>query len=126
MSGQLQGVRKSWAADGKSDTMIDRTERRTRKLVTLIGYARVSTLDRDPALQLDALAAAGCTKVFEDRASGGRAYQLGLRRALDYMREGDVLVVWKLDRLGRSLAHLLEPSRCSTSVVWASVRLRGD
>jgi DNA invertase Pin-like site-specific DNA recombinase len=69
--------------------------------VTLIGYARVSTLDQDPALQLDALAAAGCTKVFDDRAPG-------LRRVLDYARDGDVLVVWKLDRLGRSLAHLIE------------------
>jgi DNA invertase Pin-like site-specific DNA recombinase len=76
--------------------------------VTLIGYARVSTLEQDPALQLDALAAAGCTKVFDDRASGARADRPGLRQALDYVRDGDVLVVWKLDRLGRSLAHLIE------------------
>jgi DNA invertase Pin-like site-specific DNA recombinase len=76
--------------------------------VTLIGYARVSTLDQDPALQLDALAAAGCAKVFEDRASGARSDRPGLRQALDYVREGDVLIVWKLDRLGRSLAHLIE------------------
>ena len=76
--------------------------------MTLIGYARVSTLDQDPALQLDALAAAGCAKVLEDRASGARADRPGLRQALDYVREGDVLVVWKLDRLGRSLAHLIE------------------
>lgn len=76
--------------------------------MTLIGYARVSTLDQDPALQLDALAAAGCTKVFDDRASGARADRPGLRQALDYVRDGDVLVVWKLDRLGRSLAHLIE------------------
>ena len=76
--------------------------------MTLIGYARVSTLDQDPALQLDALAAAGCAKVFEDRASGARSDRPGLRQALDYVREGDVLVVWKLDRLGRSLAHLIE------------------
>jgi DNA invertase Pin-like site-specific DNA recombinase len=76
--------------------------------VTLVGYARVSTLDQDPALQLDALAAAGCTRVFEDRASGARADRPGLRQALDYARDGDVLVVWKLDRLGRSLAHLIE------------------
>lgn len=78
------------------------------KPVTLIGYARVSTLDQDPALQLDALVAAGCAKVFEDRASGARSDRPGLRQALDYAREGDVLVVWKLDRLGRSLAHLIE------------------
>jgi len=75
--------------------------------VTLIGYARVSTLDQDPALQLDALAAAGCTKVFDDRASGARADRPGLRQALDYVRDGDVLVVWKLDRLSRSLKDVL-------------------
>lgn len=73
-----------------------------------VGYARVSTADQDPALQLDALAAAGCAKVFEDRASGARADRPGLRAALDYAREGDVLVTWKLDRLGRSLPHLVE------------------
>ncbi len=73
-----------------------------------VGYARVSTADQDPALQLDPLAAAGCTKVFEDRASGARADRPGLRAALDYAREGDVLVTWKLDRLGRSLPHLIE------------------
>jgi DNA invertase Pin-like site-specific DNA recombinase len=73
-----------------------------------VGYARVSTLDQDPALQLDALAAAGCGKVFEDRASGARTDRPGLRNALDYTREGDVLIVWKLDRLGRSLPHLIE------------------
>lgn len=76
--------------------------------MTLIGYARVSTLDQDPALQLDALDAAGCIRVFDDRASGARADRPGLRQALDYVRYGDVLVVWKLDRLGRSLPHLIE------------------
>jgi DNA invertase Pin-like site-specific DNA recombinase len=76
--------------------------------MTLIGYARVSTIDQDPALQVDALAAAGCTKIFDDRASGARADRPGLRQALDYLRKGDVLVVWKLDRLGRTLAHLIE------------------
>ena len=73
-----------------------------------IGYARVSTLDQDPALQLDALATAGCVKVFEDRASGVRTDRIGLQAALDYVRDGDVLVSWKLDRLGRSLPHLIE------------------
>jgi len=73
-----------------------------------VGYARVSTLDQDPALQLDALASAGCMKVFEDRASGARADRAGLRSALEYVRDGDVLIVWKLDRLGRSLPHLIE------------------
>ncbi len=73
-----------------------------------IGYARVSTLDQDPALQLDALAAVGCAKVFEDRASGVRTDRAGLQGALDYVRHGDVLVTWKLHRLGRSLPHLIE------------------
>jgi DNA invertase Pin-like site-specific DNA recombinase len=73
-----------------------------------VGYARVSTLDQNPALQLDALTAAGCGKVFEDRASGARTNRPDLQKALDYAREGDVLIVWKLDRLGRSLPHLIE------------------
>jgi DNA invertase Pin-like site-specific DNA recombinase len=76
--------------------------------VSHIGYARVSTLDQDPALQLDALTAAGCSKIFKDRISGARADRPGLRQALDYARDGDVLIVWKLDRLGRSLPHLIE------------------
>ena len=73
-----------------------------------VGYARVSTLDQDLSLQLDALAAADCARVFEDRASGVRADRTGLQAALDYVRDGEVLVVWKLDRLGRSLPHLIE------------------
>ena len=73
-----------------------------------VGYARVSTQDQSLSLQLDALAAAGCEKVFEDRASGIRADRAGLQAALDYVRDGEVLVVWKLDRLGRSLPHLIE------------------
>ncbi len=72
-----------------------------------IGYARVSTFAQNEALQADALAAAGCTKVFRDHTSGARVDRPGLRLALDYVREGDVLVVWKLDRLGRSLSDLL-------------------
>ena len=73
-----------------------------------VGYARVSTTDQDTALQLDALAGAGCGKVFEDRASGAQVNRTGLRDALAYVHEGDVLVTWKLDRLGRSLPHLIE------------------
>ena len=73
-----------------------------------VGYARVSTLDQDTGLQLDALSAAGCAQVFEDHASGARADRTGLRQALDYVRNGDMLIVWKLDRLGRSLQHLIE------------------
>jgi len=74
---------------------------------TDISYARVSTLDQDLALQLDALAAAGCTKMFEDCASGTRTDRVDLRDALDYGRDGEVLIVWKLDKLGRSLPCLV-------------------
>lgn len=73
-----------------------------------VGYARVSTIDQDPALQLDALAAAGCGRVFEDHASGAKADRAGLLAALGHVHDGDVLIVWKLDRLGRSLPHLIE------------------
>lgn len=76
--------------------------------MALIGYARVSTADQNPDLQRDALAAVGCARVFEDEASGARADRPGLAQALDYLRDGDTLVVWKLDRLGRSLPHLIE------------------
>jgi DNA invertase Pin-like site-specific DNA recombinase len=73
-----------------------------------IGYARVSTIDQDLALQLDALAKAGCDRVFQDKASGAKADRPGLTAALSFVREGDILTVWKLDRLGRSLPHLIE------------------
>lgn len=72
-----------------------------------IGYARVSTTDQDPAMQLDALAAASCTRVFTEHASGTRDDRAQLAAALDYLRAGDTLVVWRLDRLGRSLTHLV-------------------
>ena len=85
-----------------------RTGKRTEPSLTHIGYARVSTTDQDTALQLDALTAAGCGKVFEDHASGAQANRAGLRDALAFVRDGDVLVTWKLDRLGRSLPHLIE------------------
>jgi len=85
-----------------------RTGKRTSIPLAHVCYARVSTIDQDPALQLDALSNAGCTKVFEDRASGARVDRAGLRSALEYVRDGDVLIVWKLDRLGRSLPHLIE------------------
>ena len=74
----------------------------------LIGYARVSTHDQTLALQKDALDQAGCERIFTDTASGARAERAGLAEALAYVRGGDTLVVWKLDRLGRSLQHLIE------------------
>lgn len=74
----------------------------------LIGYARVSTADQDLALQTDALAKAGCEKLFTDKASGAKANRPGLTEALDFVRAGDTLVIWKLDRLGRSIRGLIE------------------
>lgn len=73
----------------------------------LIGYARVSTEDQHLDLQRDALARAGCGKTFEDRKSGAKVDRPGLAAALDYARDGDQLVVWRLDRLGRSLPDLI-------------------
>ncbi|TCJ15225.1 recombinase family protein [Parasulfuritortus cantonensis] len=76
--------------------------------MALIGYARVSTAEQDTALQTDALRKAGCERVFEDTVSGAKADRPGLAATLAYLRDGDVLVVWRLDRLGRSLPHLIE------------------
>lgn len=73
----------------------------------LIGYARVSTEDQRLDLQRDALAAAGCHRIFEDRASGARADRPGLAAALSHLRRGDTLVVWRLDRLGRTTHQLV-------------------
>src|SRR3954447_14231849 len=74
----------------------------------LIGYARVSTQDQTLALQQDALKQAGCAQVFTDTASGASAERPGLAHAISHCREGDTLVVWRLDRLGRSLRHLID------------------
>ena len=74
----------------------------------LIGYARVSTSDQNLDLQLDALKKAGCTKIFHDTISGAKSERPGLDDALAYLRTGDTLTVWRLDRLGRSLKHLIE------------------
>jgi DNA invertase Pin-like site-specific DNA recombinase len=69
----------------------------------LLGYARVSTLEQNADLQRDALSAAGCWRVFTDHVSGVREQRPELERVLEALRPGDTLVVWRLDRLGRSL-----------------------
>ncbi len=73
-----------------------------------IGYARVSTQEQNPKAQIDALEADGCVRIFTETASGAQRDRPELRAALDYMRPGDTLVVWKLDRLARSLKQLIE------------------
>lgn len=76
-----------------------------------IGYARVSTSDQSFDLQTDALAKASCEKIFSDVASGAKSDRTGLAGAIGFARSGDTLVVWKLDRLGRSLPHLIATVR---------------
>jgi hypothetical protein len=109
------GIRRS--AQQASRTRV-RNQRRTTTPVTgfcdgsamghLLGYARVSTTDQHPQLQVDALQRAGCDRVFTETASGARADRPTLEQVLDQLRPGDTLVVWKLDRLGRSLRHLVD------------------
>ena len=91
---------REWLASGVS--------LRAQAVAKLLGYARVSTLEQNAALQHDALAAAGCWKVFTDHVSGATQARPQLDRALEQCRDGDTLVVWRLDRLGRSLRHLIE------------------
>ncbi|HAU0297844.1 TPA: recombinase family protein [Legionella pneumophila] len=74
----------------------------------LIGYARVSTDDQKLNLQHDALKNAGCEKIFDDQITGSKIQRPGLEAALEFAREGDIFVVWRLDRLSRSLKDLIE------------------
>src|SRR3990167_6580982 len=74
----------------------------------LIGYARVSTDDQNLALQISALNEIGCTKIYEDKISGTKTNRPGLQLALEVLRNGDTLVVWKLDRLGRTVKGLID------------------
>lgn len=73
-----------------------------------VGYARVPTHEQNITLQIDALKDAGCNKIFQDKVSGIRGERPGFNKAKSYLRNGDMLVVWRLDRLGRSLKHLIE------------------
>ena len=73
-----------------------------------IGYARVSTEEQGTALQRDALLAAGCERLFEETASGARVDRVQLQAAIEFARHGDTIVVWKLDRLARSLSQLIQ------------------
>ena len=88
----------------------------------LVGYARVSTQEQDLALQLDALKTAGCSRVFEEKASGAQRERPALKAALEYMREGDTLVVSEFDRLGRSLEQAHRDRRGLAHVTSACVR----
>jgi DNA invertase Pin-like site-specific DNA recombinase len=104
-----EGLAAGWHA-AKNDVAVVPGER----LYTgaLVGYARVSTHDQTTDLQLDALAKAGCSRVFSESSSGAQRDRPELARALDYVRPGDTLVVWKLDRLARSIKQLIETVEC--------------
>lgn len=73
-----------------------------------VGYARVSTHEQNLSLQIDELKKSGCSEIFTDKISGAKSERPGLQKVIGFLREGDILVVWRLDRLGRSLKHLIE------------------
>jgi DNA invertase Pin-like site-specific DNA recombinase len=89
-------------------TLPETSPSKQRHEYMLVGYTRISTLDQNLDLQRDALLCAGCEKVFTDIASGIQDGREGLKETLNYLRPGDTLIVWKLDRLGRTLSHLIE------------------
>ena len=84
-----------------------RDQQQDGEQTVLIGYARVSTQDQNLDLQTEALTKAGCKRIFNDKISGSRAERPGLTKALEMLREDDILIVWKLDRLGRSVKNLV-------------------
>ena len=86
----------------------NREQRQDGEQTVLIGYARVSTQDQNLDLQTEALTKAGCKRIFNDKISGSRAERPGLTKALEMLREGDTLIVWKLDRLDRSVKNLVD------------------
>ena len=86
----------------------NREQRQDGEQTVLIGYARVSTQDQNLDLQTEALTKAGCKRIFNDKISGSRAERPGLTKALEMLREDDILIVWKLDRLGRSVKNLVD------------------
>ena len=77
----------------------------------LVGYARVSTLDQNPEMQIDALKVAGCEKIFIEKLSGSKDDRPQLKEALEYIRSGDTLVVWKLSRLARSITQVINTTK---------------
>jgi len=83
-------------------------KRQAKDQSMLIGYARVSTQDQNLEFQIEALQKAGCKKILEDKVSGSKAERPGLTKALKTLRDGDTLVVWKPDRLGRSVKNLVD------------------
>jgi DNA invertase Pin-like site-specific DNA recombinase len=91
-------------------------------MTKLVGYARVSTQDQDVQLQLDALKQAGCSEhhIFIDKTSGAQADRPGLEACLQGLKPGDTLLVWRLDRLGRSMPHLVMP--CAANRALAKVK----
>jgi DNA invertase Pin-like site-specific DNA recombinase len=108
----LYGTRGDVGGSGSGSALCPANQRREEKTeeveVMLVGYARVSTEDQNLELQRDALNGAKCEKIFEEKKSGAKAERPELMKALDFMRPGDVLVVWKLSRLGRTLKQLIE------------------